>query len=87
MQVHDRYRERGVVFVSLTEEGEGDLEQIQAFAGKFQISWPIAYGARNTISQLKVLGPPMTFVVARDGTIAWNSNELGTLDGAIRKVL
>jgi hypothetical protein len=51
------------------------------------ITWPNAYGARATLQALGVRGVPTTFVVARDGRIAWNDELGGDLDDAIQRAL
>lgn len=87
VKIHEQYQDRGVRFVSLTDEHESDLEKINSFAQQLNVPWPIAYGARKTTARLNVPGYPTTFVIGRDGTVVWNSFEFGTLDGAIRQAL
>ena len=87
VKIHEKYQDRDVKFVSITDETEDALEQINTFATKLKVTWPIGYGARTTSKRLEVPGYPTTFVIGRDGNVVWNSFEMGTLDGAIRKAL
>lgn len=87
VKIHEQFKDRGVRFVSLTDETEDALEAIDSFAQQLNVPWPIGYGARKTTAKLAVPGYPTTFVIGRDGKIVWNSFEMGTLEGAIRKVL
>lgn len=87
VQIQQRYADRDVVFVALTDETKDDLDSIQTFAATLNVPWPIGYGASETTRALKIPGYPTTFVIGRSGKVAWNSFELGTLDGAIRNAL
>lgn len=87
VQTYNKYKDRGVQFISLTDETVDDLEKIDAFALQLKVAWPIGYGARETTRNFKIPGYPTTFVIGRDGKVVWNSFEMGTLDGAIRKVM
>ncbi len=87
VQVHDSYRDRDVRFFALTSESSFDLKKIDAFAAQLSIPWPIGYEAGETIRDLGVSGIPTTFVVGRDGYIAWNSFQMGSLENAIDEAL
>lgn len=88
VKLHDKYKDQGVKFVAVTDETDGALSEINMFAEQLGVPWPIGYGGRKFTAALKVSGYPTVFVVARDGTVVWNSLQLtGTLEGAIRQVL
>lgn len=87
VKIHDKYSDRGVKFVALTQEKADALEKIENFVSTLEVPWPIGYGARETTSQYEIPGYPTTFVIGRNGKVVWNSFEMGTLDGAIRKAL
>ena len=87
VKIHDQYKDQDVRFVALTDEGESALSDIDTFAQKLSVPWPIGYGARETTMSLNVPGYPTTFVIGRDGKVVWNSFKIGTLDGAIRTAL
>jgi len=87
VQIHDEYADRGVKFVALTDEGAEAIDGIEEFAAKLNVPWPIGYGASATTKQFEIPGYPTTFVIGRNGKVVWNSFEMGSLDGAIRKAL
>ena len=84
---YERFEDRDVKFVSVTEETQADLPMIDAFAEQLEVPWPVGYGGAKLANDMEVSAFPTTFVIARDGTVVWNSFETGTLDGAIRKAL
>ncbi len=87
VEVYERYKDRNVVFVGITDEHASELVKIDQFAKQLKIPWPIGYGGADLKRKLGADVIPATFVIARDGTIVWNSDAMGTLDGAIRNVL
>ncbi|HVC94927.1 MAG TPA: TlpA disulfide reductase family protein [Pirellulales bacterium] len=68
--VHRKYRERGVIFVTLTMEEAGTAGKMVESAG---IPWPVGYGASETMRAL-VGTAPTVFVIDRDGRIAWHDD-------------
>ena len=87
VKIHDQYAARGVKFVALTDEPAADLDKIETFASRLNVPWPIGYGAGATTAEFEIPGYPTTFVIGRNGQVVWNSFEMGTLEGAIRKAL
>lgn len=87
MKTYEEYQSEGVVFVSLTEEGSTDLAAIENWAGSLKIPWSIGYGAGAALQELEVPGFPTTFVIDRDGNVAWHSFLGGSLDKALRDAL
>ena len=87
VQIHNKYVDRGVKFVALTDESAQDLDRIEKFVSHLNVPWPIGYGAGKTTRQFQIPGYPTTFVIGRNGKVLWNSFEMGTLEGAIRKAL
>ena len=87
VKIHDQYADRGVKFVALTDEPVADLDKIETFASRLNVPWPIGYGAGETTRKFEIPGYPTTFVIGRNGQVVWNSFEMGTLEGAIRKAM
>ena len=87
VKIHDKYADRGVKFVALTQEDAGAMQKIENFVSTLKVPWPIGYGATETTQKYEIPGYPTTFVIGRNGKVVWNSFEMGTLDGAIRKAL
>lgn len=68
VQAYQRYNDRDVVFLSLTDCDRASCEQ---FVREKQIPWPSGYGAVESVQAL-VDGNPTVLVVGRDGRICWN---------------
>jgi hypothetical protein len=78
VQVHEKYKHRDVVFVSLTNMPEAS---VQEFVDHCSISWSCGYGAQQTIAGFgafrldsKVPGyeiTPMLYLIGGDGKIHW----------------
>ncbi|MHC4877270.1 MAG: TlpA family protein disulfide reductase [Planctomycetota bacterium] len=81
-----------VVFIGLTTDDETDLENVRRFLTKYEVTWPNAYGAAETIFGT---GPALTgfkteyfpgyWVIGRDGSVMWNKSMggLNELESAI----
>ena len=53
VQIHETFKDQGVVFISLTGESPTELPQVQAIVDAHPgMTWPIGYGADGTLSQL-----------------------------------
>jgi hypothetical protein len=87
VQIHDEFSDSDVMFLGLTDEGADAIDEIESFADRLSVPWPIGYGATSTTNALKVPGYPTTFVIGRDGKVAWNSFMAGSLKGEIDKAL
>jgi len=87
VKTYEEYQSDDVVFVSLTEEGGDDLAAIDNWATSLNIPWPIGYGAGDALQELEIPGYPTTFVIDRDGNVAWHSFLGGSLENAIRGAL
>lgn len=87
MKTYETYSENDVVFISLTEEDAASRAKIEAWTQQHKIPWPVGYGAAETLAALEVPGFPTTFVIGRDGKVAWHRFLSGSLDRAIRNAL
>lgn len=86
-KLHARYRDRGVVFLGLTDEGAESLPAIEAFLRGTGVTWPNGYGAGETLARFQHEGIPAVWVVGRDGTIVWNFDSSGEIEDGIEKAL
>lgn len=75
MQAHNRYEDRNVLFVGLTAEGHGSLDESRAFVKSHGVTWPNGYGAQATLDAYGVYGYPTVFVVGPDGRIVWSGHD------------
>jgi peroxiredoxin len=81
VEVHDKYRKRGVAFVSVTGDSQ---ECARELVGPGGVSWPCLYGATEEV--LIALGVrdrrdglglmfPTVYVIGRDGKVAWDDGQ------------
>jgi len=84
VQVHRRFKDRGVAFVSLSNVGESATE---SFAKQNSVSWPCGYGSTlETIARFGAYSTdrmsasynpgyevsPTLYLIGPDGHILWN---------------
>lgn len=82
--LHDRYGDRGLVVVALSYERP---EQMDAFLKKHAYTMPVASDPeKKTVTAYGVSGWPSTFVIDRDGKIAYVGGPYGA-EPAIEKAL
>lgn len=84
MQVFEKYKQRGVSFVSFTTESK---QSVASFVERWQISWPAAYGASTEMIdalgafQTEMMIPgyeirPTLYVIGDDGRVRWRDDNL-----------
>jgi thiol-disulfide isomerase/thioredoxin len=86
-----------VVFIGLTTDDASDLENVRRFLAKYEVTWPNAYGAAETIfgtgpelTGFKAKHFPGYWVIGRDGKVIWNKSMgrgMSALREAIQKAL
>lgn len=87
MQVYETYRDRGVVFIGLTGEGESSLSGIRQFVEGTGVPWVNGYGANETLTAFKNTYTPQTWVLGPDGRVAWNQASKGDVQDGIERAL
>lgn len=87
MQTFETYESEDIVFISLTQEGPEAESKIQSWAQDLGITWSVGFAAAETLSNLEVPGYPTTFVINRDGKVAWHSFLGGNLERAVQSAL
>lgn len=87
MQVHEKLRDQGVVFIGLTPESKDSNTDSMAFLNDTKITWPNGYGAQNTLSAFKTQCFPSAWVVGRDGKVVWNRDSSQSIEDAIDNAL
>lgn len=81
-ELHEKYKDKGVVLVSLSNE---PADTILEFNKKAGMNWVV--GAESNSGQAYgVSGIPAAFIVA-DGKIVWNGHPMGGLDAEIEKLV
>ena len=87
VRTYNRFRDRDVVFIGLTDEGEQQLPKIRQFLEETGITWLNGYGAGDTLRDLEAYAIPAMWVFDTNGKLVWNIDSPGTLEEAIEKAL
>jgi len=87
VETHRRYSPQGVVFVGLTPDGSNSLSEISTFVEETGMTWPIGYGAQQSLVAFNVEYFPTLIVIGADGRIAWTNEERGSLGVALDRAL
>ena len=74
-KVYDETKDKGVAFVGVVSGGKDSLDNAQAFARRFAISYPSMYDGDNSVvlafaGQLPPSAIPTTLVLDREGRVA-----------------
>lgn len=83
----ERFHDRGVRFISLTAEGEATLDKTKVFLNAAKYSWPVGYGAKDTLMALAAEYIPQAWVVDSTNTIVWATGSPEPIDAAIQHAL
>jgi thiol-disulfide isomerase/thioredoxin len=87
VEMYNKYKERGVIFIGLTNEGPEDLRGIRRFVEHFGIEWRNGYGAEQMLRQLGADYIPRVWVFGPDGKVVWNVESGGTPESGIERAL
>lgn len=87
VELHEKFSDRGVVFIGLTDEGAGKLEAIQSVLRRAGARWPNGWGARQTIQDLGAEYLPSVYVIGTNGQIRWTSDDRGELSEVLEQLL
>lgn len=85
--LHEKLKDRGVVFVGVTEEDEATVRRLTE---KIPIRYRIALDTERTTAETwmkEVEGIPHAFIVGADGKIAWAGHPMDGLDEALEAML
>ena len=89
VQIHEQFKDQGVVFISLTGESPTDLPTIQAVLDAHPgLNWPVGYGADPTLAQLDwdhML--PMYYLFDKSGKVAWGGHWHNKIEDALVKLV
>jgi len=81
VEMHEKFRGKGVVIISLTQEPRSKVE---SFARQMGMTYAVGGGSRSG-DPYGVRGIPHAFIVDPSGTIAWEGHPMGGLDAAIER--
>ncbi len=84
---YDRFHGSDVVFIGLTHDDESKLDAINSYIRKYNVEWPNAYGAIDSLIAFKAQYIPGYWVIGRDGKVVWNKGSDGTMESAIEDAL
>lgn len=75
IKLHERYRDKGVVFIGLTGEGAQADAKSRGFLKATNITWPNGYGAVQTLLDLNNEYIPQTWVIDRKYNLIWDESK------------
>jgi len=85
--VQDKFKKnKNVVFISVTSEAVAKKAKTLAFLKRTGITWKVAIASSNP-NDYGIQGFPTTFVIGKDGKIAWHDEMGGTTKDAIAAAL
>ncbi len=87
VKLHERYRDRGVMFIGLTSERSDRDPENRHFLAETKITWPNGYGAVETLIKLKADSIPQVWVIDRKYNLIWNINSSEPIESAIERAL
>ena len=94
IQLHQKYKDKGVKFLGLTDEGLDpvSVKKSREFVESLKIPWPNGYGAVRTLAALNVNAIPQLWVVDRENRIVfhergWGPSSVKEIEMAINKAL
>ncbi len=87
VELHDRFADRGVVFIGLTTEGANKVETIQSVLDQAGARWRNGWGAGKTVEALGAEYLPKSYVIGPNGVIMWTSDDSGDLGDALEMIL
>ena len=82
-RMYDAYKDKGVVFISLTNEPS---QKVEPFVKRMKMPYPVG-GGSPTGRVYRVRGIPHAFIIAPSGEVVWEGHPMGGLQEAIRKQL
>lgn len=83
----EKFRDRGVRFLSLTTEGTDTLDKTKVFLNAAKYSWPVGYGAQESLIALAAEYIPQAWVVDSTNTIVWATGSPESIDAAIERAI
>jgi thiol-disulfide isomerase/thioredoxin len=88
IELYERYRDRGVIFIGLTAETADTLDKSRAFLKQTKIPWPNGYGCGQTLLNLNNQYLPQTWVIDRKYNLVWDSDRASEpMEAAIDRAL
>ena len=83
IRMHEKFRDKGVVIISLTDEPKTTVEP---FAREMGMTYAIGGGSRSGAAY-GVEGIPHAFVISPAGMIVWEGHPMGGLEAAVEAQL
>ncbi len=87
VDLHEHFAERGVVFIGLTSEESFELNRVQQYVKKANISWLIGWGAGETLGDFGNRYLPTVYVIGADGKMFWDSDQGGSMHDTLERAL
>lgn len=85
VEIQKKYRDDGVVVVSLTDE-DREAANIDAFMAEMKMDYIVGTGS-NTLNDYGVTGIPTAFIIDRQGILRWSGHPMDDLDARVAQAL
>jgi thiol-disulfide isomerase/thioredoxin len=87
-KLHASYGDR-VQFVAISTDPASDQAKVQEFVDQNHLTYPVGYGAIDTLIRFEAQAFPVLWLVGPDGTVMWNmaEEEKQPLEDAIEAAL
>lgn len=83
VELNDKYRDKGLRFVSLTNE---TLEKVESFVREMKMTYPVGAGSDTGVAY-GVRGIPHAFLIGHDGVVIWDGHPMDGLEKRIEEAL
>lgn len=89
VETYHRFHGSDVVFIGMTNDDEGKLDDINSYIRKYKVEWPNVYGAEKSLIAFKAEYIPGYWVIGRDGKVVWNKDNESerSMESAIKEAL
>lgn len=74
VKLHEKYGDR-VNFVALSTDPPQDQDRVQEFVDENRLTYPVGYGAIQTLIGFEAQAFPVLWLIGPDGSVIWNMAE------------
>ncbi len=87
VELHQRFADRGVVFIGLTTQPQNKLSEIKSVLKAHQVTWLNGWGAIETVQELGTEYLPSVYVIGANGKLLWDSNRGGRIEDVLDRAV
>lgn len=96
VELHQAYKDKGVVFIGFTSDGadprtleldDAGAKKAEKYAAKYKATWPMAFGAIESCINWRLEYLPCYWVIDREGKVVYNKASKTSIQAAIDSAL